>query len=1344
MHLKETTSKSVETPKPEIKVYSRRPKLIKSVGSSKKAKIIESKIANNSEPTHLWGSNATDVPSSSSLVNDRLSRSSSVAFQKNTCFIRNLEGVDLLLGSRDTNLYTISLDDMLKTSLICLLSKASKTKSWLWHRLLSHLNFGTLNKLAKDGLALVEDSNQEKLYLLHMDFCGPMRVESINGKKYILVIVDDYSRFTWVKFLRSKDEAPDAIIKCIKNIQVRFNVRTDNGTEFLNQTLFDFYENVGILHQTSIARTPQQNDIVERRNQTLMESARTIEDLGKLNAKADIGIFVGYAPAKKAFKIYNKRTKKIMETIHVMFDEVTTMASKQFGLGPGLQVMTPTTSCSGLIPNFIPQQPFPVAAAPRAVDIVDSPVSTSIDQDAPSSSIPSTQEQEHSPNISQGVEESPKTPLFHDDPLNDPLYEDSTSQGSPSNVRPSHTPFELIGRWIKDHPIANVIDDPSRLVSTIKQLKTDATWCYFDAFLTSTNLVGVLKNKARLVAQGFKQEEGINFEKSFAPVARIEAIRIFVANVANKNMTILQMDIKTAFLNGKLKEEVYVSQPEGFVDQEYPSHVYMLKKVLYGFKQQPRAWYDMLSSFLISQHFSKGAVDPTLFTRKAGNDLLLVQIYFDDIIFASTNTALCNEFANHMTTKFKMSMMGKIDSVDTPMVEKNKLDADLQGIPVDATLYRGMIGSLMYLTSSRPDLIFAVCLCARYQAKPTKKHLSAVKRIFQYLKGTINMGLCWSSKKQKSTTNSSAEAEYIALSGCCAQILWMQLQLTDYEFTFNKIPLYYDNKSTIALCCNNVQHSRAKHIDRKIQLVDLKAGYEKHVSENAKTIMNPKEKQQVAARDDKWIPFSERVKIRSTNIILETTMPQKEETFQYSIKKVQGTDSYEFLLANKKCTVNAEVFKTILDICPRVEGVDFTDVPDDDTTLTFLIDLGYKGLLYKHTNMVVDHISPSMENSESEPEPKPAKKKTSSKRRVKKKVTLSADDNIIFDDPDAALELAKSISQAKAKKAEAARKVHATHARIVFESISEFAKKKSGGRSSKSVVIQDTPSASKSKPATSKAKLKGAPSLNLEEQEAANIMQALKESKKTSRRQPGTRGLNEGTGSKPGVPDESIVVSASSSEGIGFKPGVPDKDKDITKEEVILKWGDEHDSEHFDDDNDDVQKDDKDGDADDEGDDHISYIQDANDEDVKTESDEDDIYNYKIRVRKDEDEEMINAEVDDYDKDTIDTETNSLLEVKIQSEVLNTHSLSMLSVPVSVIYEPIVPTLVQEPPSTTISTTLPPPSIFTTRFIPQQTTIPIPTPPTITDAQTIMIVVLESNALTIVELRVAKLEKRCV
>ncbi|GKB34401.1 retrovirus-related pol polyprotein from transposon TNT 1-94 [Tanacetum coccineum] len=432
------------------------------------------------------------------------------------------------------------------------------------------------------------------------------------------------------------------------------------------------------------------------------------DNLGKFDAKADIGIFVGYAPAKKAFRIYNIRSRIITKTIYVTFDELTAMASEQFSSGLGLQYMTPATSSTGLVSNPVSQQPCippirddwdrlfqpmfdeyfnpspiavsPVqeASAPRAKVLADSPVSTLIDQDTPSTSIPTAQEQEHSPIISQGFEESPKTPTLHDDPLDESPNEDSTSHGSSSNVRQLHTPLEHIGRWTKDHLIANVIGDPSRSVSTRKKLHTDAMWCYFDAFITSVEpknfkqamtkpswintmqeeihkfeilevweLVpcpdnvfliklksiykvktdesgGVLKNKARLVAQGFRQEEGIDFEESFAPVARIEAICVFVANAAHKNMMIYQMDVKITFLNGELKEEVYISQPEGFVDQDNPSHVYKLKKALYGLKQAPCAWYDILSSFLISQHLSKGAIDPTLFTLKAGNDLLLV------------------------------------------------------------------------------------------------------------------------------------------------------------------------------------------------------------------------------------------------------------------------------------------------------------------------------------------------------------------------------------------------------------------------------------------------------------------------------------------------------------------------------------------------------------------------------------------------------------------------------------------------------------------------------------------------------------------------------------------------
>ncbi|GJS69614.1 retrovirus-related pol polyprotein from transposon TNT 1-94 [Tanacetum coccineum] len=344
---------------------------------------------------------------------------------------------------------------------------------------------------------------------------------SVNGKKYILVIVYDYTRFTWVKFLASKDEALDFIIKFLKMIQVRLNatvrnIRTDNGTEFVNQSL---------------------------RNHTLVEAARKM----LIYAQAPLFLWAELLHDRKPDLSY----LHVFGAICYPNNDSGNLGKFQAkgDIGPGLQYMTPATSSLGLVSNPILQQPFPVAAAPRAVDLADSPVSTSIDQDAPSISFPLTQDQEHSPTISQGFEESPKTPHFHDDPLHESLHEDSISQGSSSNVRPIHTLFKSLSRWTKDHPIANI------KLKWINKVKTE-------------EFGKVLKNKARLVAQGFRQEEGINFEESFALVARIEAMCIFVANAANKNMTIFYMDVKMAFLNGKLKEDVYISQPEGFVDQD--------------------------------------------------------------------------------------------------------------------------------------------------------------------------------------------------------------------------------------------------------------------------------------------------------------------------------------------------------------------------------------------------------------------------------------------------------------------------------------------------------------------------------------------------------------------------------------------------------------------------------------------------------------------------------------------------------------------------------------------------------------------------------------------------------
>ncbi|GJX47611.1 retrovirus-related pol polyprotein from transposon TNT 1-94 [Tanacetum coccineum] len=403
------------------------------------------------------------------------------------------------------------------------------------------------------------------------------------------------------------------------------------------------------------------------------------------------------------------------------------------------------------------------------------------------------------------------------------------------------------------------------------------------------NFISLTDYKSRnsltnLLARIYAQEEGIDFEESFAPVARLEAVRIFFAYAAHMSFPIYQMDVKMAFLNGPLKEEVYVAQPDGFINPDHPDKVYCLRKALYGLKQASRAWYDELSKFLISKGFTKGIIDPTLFMIKYGEDILLVQIYVDDIIFGSTNPKFSKHFEKLMHGRFEMSLIGEMkfflglqihqsprgifinqakytleilkkhgmekgQSIGTPMAMKPKLDADLSGEPVDQTDYRSKIGSLMYLTSSRPDIVQVVCYCARYQARPTEKHLKEVKRIFRYLRGTINMGLwypkgsgfkltafsdadhagcidtrkstsggiqflgdklvSWMSKKQDCTAMSSCAHSNVDADNCSK----------DYGFNYNKIPLYCDSQSAIAISCNPVQHSRTKHIHTRYHFI---------------------------------------------------------------------------------------------------------------------------------------------------------------------------------------------------------------------------------------------------------------------------------------------------------------------------------------------------------------------------------------------------------------------------------------------------------------------------------------------------------------------------------------------
>nr|GEW61631.1 copia protein [Tanacetum cinerariifolium] len=568
-----------------------------------------------------------------------------VTFRKSTCYIRDLKGNDLLTGSRGTYLYSITLQDTSTPNPICLIVKASSSQAWLWHRRLLYLNFDTVNLLSKydivtglPKLKFVKDhlcsscelgkakrksfktkntpSSKRRLQILHMDLCGPMRVESFNG----------------------------------------------------------------IEHQTSVAQTPEQNGVVERRNRTLVEAARTMLSTAKVSLyfwaeaiattcftqnrslviprheKTPYHIINGRKPSVKFFYIFGslcyivrdgKNLDKMKEKS--MFDELlngtTQVVSKSFAV---------TTTDA---PNQRQQQH------------ITSSTSTTVVADTPPLNIQTT----------------PKTTSKH--------------QIKHQLLMPMRTLF-------KQKPIKNIHKLKKKNINIFSAPKNKR-----DEENT------VIHNKAHLVAKGNSQQEGYDFEESFALVARLEAVRLFVAYATHKSFSIDQMDVKTTFLNGPLKEEVYVNQPDGFVDSHHPDKVYRLKKALYGLKRAPRAWYDELSNFLVSIGFSK---------------------------------ELSKKFEKLMHTKFEMSMMGELKF--------------FLGIQIHQSSHGIFINQ------------------GKYAQEILKKH---------GMTSCDNAGgdklVSWSSMKQDCTSMSSAEAKYISLSACCALVLWLRTQLTDYGFHFDKI-----------------------------------------------------------------------------------------------------------------------------------------------------------------------------------------------------------------------------------------------------------------------------------------------------------------------------------------------------------------------------------------------------------------------------------------------------------------------------------------------------------------------------------------------------------------------------
>ena len=931
-----------------------------------------------------------------------------VNFGKDECTILVGANKTPLVAKREGNIYVLNFEE--QEAGVCLAAVDNNPE--IWHRRLGHAHMDHLSKLSAKKLvrglpklkyvkmetcsacqlgkqtrtphkAKKMVSTSKPLELLHLDLFGPEAYKSIGGKQYAFVIVDDYSRFTWVLFLRTKDCAFSEFEKLIKLLENKLDtrlvgIRSDHGGEF-QKDFITYCEERGISHEFSAPRTPQQNGVVERKNRSLQETARTllqesklprsfwaeavntasyvlnrvlirpilnktpyellrkkkpnisyfkvfgskcfvlktIDRDGKFDSKSYEAIFLGYSLTSRAYRVYNLAKHTVEESIDVSFQESTDDLARDEEECAGTG-----TSSKLTVQETGNQQ-------------ADKSTATTSEGNKATESTPSLEEtldkmSKLTLDESRGQTSSASQNVVDQTP---PRQTTRNEEVIAQHNLPKST------RTVKNHPPQLIIGDKS---AGIKTRKAQANICAYAAFIAQeepknvqealqdenwimamqeelnqfercdvwelvdppedASIVGtkwvfknkvdefgtITRNKARLVAQGYNQQEGIDFDQTYAPVARLESIRMLLSFACYKKFKLHQMDVKSAFLNGYLKEEVYVKQPPGFEDEKYPNRVYKLKKALYGLRQAPRSWYERLSEFLIKNGFIRGKIDPTLFTIFKGQDILVVQIYVDDIIFGSTNDSLCKWFSKCMHSEFDMSMMGELNyflglqikqtpegiyvhqskyiknllkrfgyenikAKSTPMSVVSKLTADENGKDVDIRMYRGMIGSLLYLTASRPDIMYSVCVCARFQAKPKDSHLQAVKRIFKYLSGTITLGLfypitnafdlvgysdadyagsqtdrkstsgvcaflgqslvSWLSKKQTSVALSTAEGEYLAAGSCCSQMLWMRQQLKDFGIKCKQTPIFCDNTSTINISENPVNHSRTKHID---------------------------------------------------------------------------------------------------------------------------------------------------------------------------------------------------------------------------------------------------------------------------------------------------------------------------------------------------------------------------------------------------------------------------------------------------------------------------------------------------------------------------------------------------
>ncbi|GJZ58013.1 putative ribonuclease H-like domain-containing protein [Tanacetum coccineum] len=804
--------------------------------------------------------------------------------------------------------------------------------------------------------------------MLHMDLFGPTNVKSLMKKSYCLVVTDDFSRFSWVFFLATKDETSGILKTFITEIENQLDhkvkvIRCDNGTEFKNSVMNQFCEMKGIKREFSVARTPQQNGVAERRNRTLIEAARTMlphnktpyelirgrtplidfmkpfgcpvtilntrDQLGKFDGKADEGFFVGYSVVSKAIRVFNKRTRIVEETLNIRFLE---NAPNVTGNGPDwlfdvdslsksmnyVPVITEnqTNGIAGKRDNIVagqaekkiePEQEYilipicttdPLISQDPKVSEEDAEEKTTEMDESGASDKDGEDDQATRSEFERLLQQEKQTvhtnstnsintvstvgPSCTDDDLSSPVNAAEASNAFEEHLFEQFSPFK---NAFTLPPVSNVtLMNDTRIFGNAYDDEDVGAEADLNNLETTMNVSPIPTTR---IDKDHPKDQIIGDLNSAIQTRRMTKISDEHAMVTQKgdssfgisklgrgNAKGASMDVKSTLLYGTIEEEVYVCQPPGFEDPYFPDKVYKVEKALYGLHQAPRAWYETLSTYLIENGFRRGTIDKTLFIKKDKGDILLVQVYVDDIIFGSTKKSLCDEFEGLMHKRFQMSSMGEltlflglqaqqkedgifisqdkymaeilkkfdlaiVKTASTPMDPNKALVKDEEADNVDVRLYRSMIGLLMYLTASRPDIMFAVCACARFQVTSKTSHIHAMKRIFRYLKGQPKLGLWYSrdspfdleafsdsdyagaSLDRKSTIR----AEYVAAAHCYGQVLWIQNQMLDYGFNFINTMIYIDNESTICIVKNLVFHFKTKHIEIRHHFI--KDSYEK-------------------------------------------------------------------------------------------------------------------------------------------------------------------------------------------------------------------------------------------------------------------------------------------------------------------------------------------------------------------------------------------------------------------------------------------------------------------------------------------------------------------------------------